>query len=127
MSFGYLIITSKPCDMLTKKRGEIFSLIHQQSNLWAYFRFCEGNIYTERKSESDTCFTQKGVEWIKGIYEANQGGFLFSDVLLQKNEGEVDFFEKVLKVLKNEKNQIIDMMNIKSGFNIHIRKVYQIK
>lgn len=127
MSFGYLIITSKPCEILTKKRGEAFSLIHQQSDLWAYFRFCEENIYTERKNEIDAYFTQKGVEWINGIYEANQGSFLFSDVLLQKNEGEVDFFEKVLKFLKNEKNQTIDIMNIKSGFNIHLRRVYQIK
>lgn len=36
MSFGYLIATSQPCELLTKSRGETFSLIMDKMDLWIY-------------------------------------------------------------------------------------------
>ena len=48
MSFAYLIAASRPCPMLAKMRGEAFALVAQDTDLWVYFRFCEGGVYTER-------------------------------------------------------------------------------
>lgn len=59
MSFGCLIATSQPCELLTKSRGETFSLIMKKMDLWIYFRFCEENIYTIRKNETESCLNRK--------------------------------------------------------------------
>lgn len=56
MSFAYLIAASRPCPMLAKMRGEAFALVAQDTDLWVYFRFCEGGVYTER-SETESCMT----------------------------------------------------------------------
>ena len=72
-------------------------------DLWIYFRFCEGNIYTIRKNETESCLTERGGEWLKHIYEFNRGSFIFSDVLLKKRESEENFAEIVLKSIKNNK------------------------
>ena len=54
MSFAYLIAASRPCPMLAKMCGEAFALVAQDTDLWVYFRFCEGGVYTERSE------TEKG-------------------------------------------------------------------
>ena len=62
MSFAYLIAASRPCPMLVKMRGEAFALVAQNTDLWVYFRFCEGGVYTER-SETESCMTKKGANY----------------------------------------------------------------
>lgn len=124
MSFGYLIITPQSCELLTKSRNENFSLIMKDRDLCVYFRFFEGDIYTARESEVESCITTHGYEWLKRIYEYNHGKFIFSDVLLQKREGEVDFAEMVLKSIKNNR---VSVINIQPGLKINIREIYQIE
>lgn len=124
MSFGYLIATSQPCELLTKSRGETFSLIMNKMDLWFYFRFCEENIYTIRESETESYITERGIEWLKRIYAFNRGSFIFSDVLLQKGEGEENFAEIVLKSIKNNK---ILTVEIRSDLHFDLRKIYRIE
>ncbi|HEZ1581454.1 TPA: hypothetical protein WHF15_000680, partial [Neisseria meningitidis] len=124
MSFGYLIAPSQPCELLTKSRGETFSLIMDKMDLWIYFRFCEGNIYTIRKNETESCLTERGGKWLKHIYEFNRGSFIFSYVLLKKRESEENFAEIVLKSIKNNK---ILTVKVRSGLHFDLRNIYRIE
>lgn len=119
-----MIATSQPCELLTKSRGETFSLIMNKMDLWFYFRFCEENIYTIRESETESYITERGIEWLKRIYAFNRGSFIFSDVLLQKGEGEENFAEIVLKSIKNNK---ILTVEIRSDLHFDLRKIYRIE
>lgn len=94
MSFGYLIATSQPCELLTKSRGETFSLIMDKMDLWIYFRFCEGNIYTIRKNETESCLTERGGKWLKHIYEFNRESFIFL-MCFYKREKAKRIFQKL--------------------------------
>ena len=124
MSFGYLVMTSYPCPSLTKTRGETFSLIMELPDRYIYFRFCEGNFYTERNGETEAVITDSGVEFLKRIYHENQGAFIFVDTLLQNREGEKDFTEKMLKQLRKTKAPVIQA---KGNLKIDMRKPYLIE
>ncbi|ENT0343684.1 hypothetical protein CY831_06090 [Neisseria gonorrhoeae] len=93
-------------------------------DLWIYFRFCEGNIYTIRKNETESCLTERGGKWLKHIYEFNRESFIFSDVLLQKGESEENFSEIVLKSIKNNK---ILTVEVRSGLHFDLRNIYRIE
>lgn len=69
-------------------------------DLWIYFRFCEGNIYTIRKNETESCLTERGGECLKHIYEFNRGSFIFSDVLLKKERKRREFCRNCFKINK---------------------------
>ncbi|ENV9363624.1 hypothetical protein FFR43_002168, partial [Neisseria gonorrhoeae] len=85
---------------------------------------CEGNIYTIRKNETESCLTERGGEWLKHIYEFNRESFIFSDVLLQKGESEENFSEIVLKSIKNNK---ILTVEVRSGLHFDLRNIYRIE
>lgn len=93
-------------------------------DLWIYFRFCEENIYTIRKNETESCLTERGGEWLKHIYEFNRGSFIFSDVLLKKRESEENFAEIVLKSIKNNK---ILTVKVRSDLHFDLRNIYRIE
>ncbi|HFC4197873.1 TPA: hypothetical protein ACFJDR_002216, partial [Neisseria gonorrhoeae] len=84
----------------------------------------EGNIYTIRKNETESCLTERGGEWLKHIYEFNRESFIFSDVLLQKGESEENFSEIVLKSIKNNK---ILTVEVRSGLHFDLRNIYRIE
>ena len=94
-------------------------------DLWIYFRFCEGNIYTIRKNETESCLTERGGEWLKHIYEFNRGSFIFSDVLLKKRESEENFAEIVLKSIKN--NKILHNLDFMIKYNNHNKGMFRIR
>ncbi|OSI12091.1 hypothetical protein BWD07_07080 [Neisseria canis] len=75
MSFGYLIITSEPCSVLTKTRGETFSLIEERAGRNIYFRFCESGSITERIGEKQAVITENGMDFFRRVYQVNQGRF----------------------------------------------------
>ena len=121
MSFGYLIITSKPCSVLTKTRREAFSLIEEKPNQYIYFRFCEGNFYTERMNEKEAVITDTGMDFFRHIYRANQGSFLFVDTLLLNRESEMDFIKAVSKQLAEKK---VTVVRAEKGRKINLRQAY---
>ncbi|EFI22943.1 hypothetical protein HMPREF9016_01328 [Neisseria sp. oral taxon 014 str. F0314] len=123
MSFAYLIAASRPCPMLAKMRGEAFALVAQDTDLWVYFRFCEGSVYTER-SETESCMTEKGAEWLRWIYGLCGGSFVFSDVLLRHREGEEDFAKLVLKHIKENK---VSVAQISAGLRLDLRCFYRME
>ena len=92
--------------MLVKMRGEAFALVAQNTDLWVYFRFCEGGVYTER-SETESCMTEKG-----------------ADVLLRHREGEEDFAKLVLKHIKENK---VSVAQISAGLRLDLRCFYRME
>lgn len=119
--FDCNIATLRIVDKISRRN---FFLIMDKMDLWIYFRFCEGNIYTIRKNETESCLTERGGKWLKHIYEFNRESFIFSDVLLQKGESEENFSEIVLKSIKNNK---ILTVEVRSGLHFDLRNIYRIE
>ena len=124
MSFGYLIITSKPCSVLSQAREESFSLIEEKSNQYIYFRFCESSFYTKRMDEKETVIPNRSMGFFRRIYQTNQDRFLFVDTLLKNNESEIDFVKVVLKQLAEKK---VTMIQAEKGRKINLRQAYFIE
>lgn len=124
MSFGYLIITKNPCSVLTQTRGESFSLIEEKPSLNIYFRFNESHFYTRRIDERETVITDKGMDFFRCVYKANQGRFLFADILLLNHEDVADFAKIALKQLAEKSVKVIQA---EEGLKINLRQAYFIE
>lgn len=124
MSFGYLIITKNPCSVLTQTRGESFSLIEEKPSLNIYFRFNESHFYTRRIDERETVITDKGMDFFRRVYKANQGRFLFADILLLNREDVADFAKIALKQLAEKSVKVIQA---EEGLKINLRQAYFIE
>lgn len=124
MSFGYLIITKYPCSVLTQTRGESFSLIEEKPGLNIYFRFNESHFYTRRIDENEAVITDKGMDFFRCVYKANQGRFLFADILLLNREGGADFAKIALKQLAEKSVKVIQA---EEGLKINLRQAYFIE
>ncbi|RPD90826.1 hypothetical protein EGK75_00280 [Neisseria weixii] len=124
MSFGYLIMTSQPCDCLIKTRNKNFNFIGKFSDWYAYFRFCEGNFYTIRNGEIESELTQAGVDFLKNVYDKNGLKFIFADVLLKNREGESDYIKDIEKLMKNEG---LPILRLNQDLKINLRQAYFIK
>lgn len=124
MSLGYLVITSKPCSVLTQTRGQAFSLIEEKPNQYIYFRFCEGSFYTERMNKKEAVITDRGMDFFRHVYRANQGRFLFADTLLEKRESEMEFVKVVSKQLAEKK---VTVIRAEKGRKINLRQAYFIE
>lgn len=120
MSYGYLIITNKPINKL-KERGNTFSLLYEGKGRYAYFRFVENNLYTIRNGDSSV-LTEDGMKFLSNLYEEHLGKLIFCDVILYKNEGEMDFVSKIL----NGKEEATEVF-IRSNKNLTLRKCYMLK
>lgn len=121
MSFGYLIITARPCPALNKMRTQSFTLLSERAGRCVYFRFCENGIYTERRGETESVLNGEGARLLQDVYHANQGAFVFADVLLQSKEGEADFAANAAHRLDTEK---IPALKIRNGLPLCIRQPY---
>lgn len=120
MSYGYLIITNRSISKL-KERGNTFSLLYEGQDKYAYFRFIENNLYTIRNGDSSV-LTEDGVKFLSNIYEEHRGEFTFCDVILDNNEGEMDFISKVLKE-QTDNTEIF----IRNNQKLILRKCYTLK
>lgn len=124
MSYGYLVITSRPCPFVTQIRGEHFSFIGKLSGHHLYFRFCESVHYTKRDGQSHAVLTETGAAFLRQIHHENQGDFLFADVLLQHKEGEAD---TAALILQQALNGEVPVIYPQKDLRIHLRKAYRVR
>ncbi|MDO5090903.1 MAG: hypothetical protein Q4D61_05100 [Cardiobacteriaceae bacterium] len=124
MSFAYLIITSQPCPVLSQTRGGSFALLATTPGQYLYFRFDESGLYTRRSDETEAVITSSGMDFLRRVYQANQGKFLFADILLRHRESAADFAQSVVKQLAAKK---ITTIHAQENRIIRLRQAYWIE
>lgn len=122
MSFGYYILTKKKVDFLKQQR---FRLLNDDKSIFIYFLEFEGlNHFTDRTSNNGISLTQTGLQLFQKIRNNISDNFLFSYVLLENNESELDF----AKIIKNKLNDELLLPIINSGHEIiQLREIYLVK
>ena len=118
MSYGYLVISTRPIPELQKNRRFSFALIESSDGFFAYTRLEERNELTIRHGEK-TQFTPAG----KDFFSALPKPFFFMDYLLMNKQGEKDLINTAKSILKTCR---FSKIHIDAGKELSLNCLYEV-